>query len=57
MCNIMEFKNTCMLGLLYSTRNYIQYFVIIWKEKESEKEYVDITFVIKKMKLGPPHTH
>ena len=26
--------------LLYTTRNYIQYFVITYKGKESEKEYI-----------------
>ena len=26
--------------ILYSTRNYIQYFVITYNGKESEKEYV-----------------
>ena len=27
-------------GLLYSTRNYTQYFVITYKGRESEKEYI-----------------
>ena len=34
-------------NLLYSTENYTHYFVIIYKEKESEKEYVCIYTHIK----------
>ena len=29
-----------MMDLLYSTGNYTQYFVITYKGKESEKEYI-----------------
>ena len=28
------------MDLLYSTGNYAQYFIIIYKGKESEKEYI-----------------
>ena len=32
-------------GLLYSTGNYIQYLVIIYNGKESEKEYIMCIYI------------
>ena len=37
---LLYIKQIISKDLLYSTRNYIQYFVITYKGKESEKKYV-----------------
>ena len=43
--------NICIIdkqqGVLYSTENYIQYFVIVYNRKESRKEYIQIYIGIK----------
>ena len=33
------------MDLLYNTGNYIQYFIITYKGKESEKEYIYNSYV------------
>ena len=44
----MHIKQISSKDLQYGTRNYTQYFVITYKGKESEKEYIYILYM---------HTH
>ena len=39
-CTLLQRKQITNKDLLYSTENYIQYFGIIYKGKEPEKEYI-----------------
>ena len=41
----MHIKQISNKDLQYSTRNYTQNFVITYKGKESEKEYIYILFI------------
>ena len=55
---LLDIKQIANKGLLYSTKNYTQYFVIAYKREDSEKECVYIyihthTYVSESLRCTP----